>query len=103
MHAAGGAVADEDQAEGQLAQPGLGDGEVQEDAAVLGVGVEGGVEGLLGLVGLLVDELAADVVLGGEVGDGLCAGEGLQGRALALAGVERLGGTGGRGCGGGAG
>jgi hypothetical protein len=79
-------MADEDQAEGELLQPVLGDGEVEEDPAVLGVGVEGVVEGQLGLVGLLVDELAADVEFGGEVTDGRCAGEGGDGQVLSLGG-----------------
>jgi hypothetical protein len=56
-----------------LSQPSLGDGKVKEDGVVLGVRVEGVSEGLLRLVGLLVDELAADVVRGSEVADGLCA------------------------------
>ncbi len=85
-----GAMADEDQAEGQLLQPGLGDGELEEDA--IGGGGEGVFEGLLGFVGLLVDELAADLVLVGEVADGLCAGEGVDRPVLALLGRQGFGG-----------
>ena len=39
--------------------------------AIVWLGGEGLIEGLLRLVGLLVDELAADVVLVGEPGDRL--------------------------------
>jgi hypothetical protein len=97
VDAAQRAVADEDQAEGQLVQPSLGDGKVKEDGAVLGVRVEGVSEGLLRFVGLLVDELAADVMGGGEVADGLCAGEGVEGQMLALVRRESFGGDGGGG------
>jgi hypothetical protein len=83
-HAPQGTAADEHQAEDELLQPGLGDRQPEEDAfAVGGVGGEGAVEGLLRLVGLLVDELAADVVVVGEAADGLGVGEGVQGEVLA--------------------
>jgi hypothetical protein len=62
------AVADQDQGEDELADPGLGDWEVEEDPVVVGgsVGGEGVIEGVLGLVGLVIDELAADLVPVGE-------------------------------------
>src|SRR5215472_12749701 len=56
-HAAERAVADEQQAEHQLPEPELGDGESKKDAiGINGVGGEGLVEGLMGLVELLIDE-----------------------------------------------
>jgi len=80
-----------------LPQPGLGHGEVKEDTVLVGSRVEGVAEGLVGPVGLLVDELAADVVLGGEVSDGLCAGQSSEGQLLALVGIESMGGRSGGG------
>ena len=103
VDAAQGAVTAEDQTEGELPEPGLGDGEVDENAAIAGVGSEGLVEGVLGLVGLLVDERAADVVGGGKVAEGLGTREGSNGELLALVRKELLGSTGGRRGGGGAG
>jgi len=77
-------VTDEDEGEDELGQPGLGDGQVKQDMVVGGeVGVEGEAEGVLGVAGGPVDELAADLVLGGE------------GQDLTLGGAEGLGGTGG--------
>jgi hypothetical protein len=79
------AVADQKQTESHLLQPRLGDGQVKQDA--IGVRVrecESGVERRLGLGSLLVDEVTADVVVVGELRDGSCAGQGLQGEVLAL-------------------
>jgi hypothetical protein len=92
------AVADEDQGEDELADPGLGDREVEEDAVVAGgpLGGEGVVEGLLGLVSLVVDELAADLVLLGELSDGFGAGQDVQRQSLSLRRGESLGRAGGR-------
>src|SRR5262249_44474041 len=101
--AAVGAVADQDQAEGQLPQPGLGDGQAEQDTLGVRVGCrEGGVEGLLGLGGLPVDEFAGDVGGGGEGGEGVGGGRGLQGGVWALRGGWPVG-RGGLGCGGAAG
>ena len=55
------------------------------------------IEGLLSLVGLVVDELAADLMLLGESRDGCGAGERVESEALSLGGVEFLGGAGSRG------
>jgi hypothetical protein len=55
---------------------------------------EGVREGAVGLVGLPVDELAADVVLAGQLGDG-ASRQGVEGELLALRGGERLCGRGG--------
>jgi len=79
-----GAVADEEEAENELAEKGAGDGKVEEDGFGVGLRVKGLVEGLLGLVGLLVDELAADVVLPREFGDGLLLGQSVEGELLSL-------------------
>ena len=64
VDAAVGTVADQQQGQDEPPQPGRGDRQVEQDGVVVrGVGGEGLGEGLLGLVGLLVDELAADVVV----------------------------------------
>src|SRR6476659_3830381 len=82
-------VGDEDQGEDELADPGLGDREVEEDPVVAGGWwrVEGVIEGLLSLVGLVVDELAADLLLPGDSREGCGADEGVEGEALPLGGV----------------
>ena len=92
--AAEGTVADQDEPQDDLTDQALGDGEVKQDTLVRGGGDKGLVEGLPRLVGLPVDELAADVVLAGEAGDRLRAGEGAYGQALALVGGKVLGGAG---------
>jgi hypothetical protein len=88
-------VADEDQGEDDLAQQRLGNRDGEQDLFVVVVrfGCEGAVEGLLCLAGLLIDELAADVVFVGEVAERLCAGEGFEGEALPLQRVEAVGGA----------
>ena len=98
------AVADQDQAKGQLLQPGFGDGQMEENAVGVGVGpCKSGVESLLGLGGLLVDELAADEVVSGQFGDG-AAGQGVEGELLACCRGQGMGGgAGGRDSGGWAG
>src|SRR5438270_3656078 len=69
-------VADEGQAEDQLAEPGLGNGEPEEELGRLGRGGgEGLREGVVGVGPLLVDELAANLVLVSQGSDGL-AGQG---------------------------
>jgi len=89
-------MADEGQSEHYLTEKGLGDGEGEEDLlAIVWLGREGLLEGLLRLVRLLVNELAADVVGDGELADRLCAGEGSNGELLALVRREDLGGRGG--------
>ena len=92
--AAEGTVTDQDQAQHELAEQGLGDRQIKQDALVRTARGEGLVEGLLGLVGLLVDELTADVVFLGQAGNGLAAGEGVHGQPLALRRGQLLGGTG---------
>ena len=90
--AAEGAVAAADQDEDDLPQPSLGDGEVEEDAVVRR-GREGVVQDTVGRVGDLVDELATDVMLVGECGDGGGAGEGEDGEVTALLRVQVMGGA----------
>jgi hypothetical protein len=81
--AADGAVADEGEAQDQLAEPGLGDGQPEEQLRRISRRRgEGVVEGVVGVVQLLVDELAADVLLVGRCGDRL-AGQGIEGQLLA--------------------
>ena len=87
-------MTDQDQAQHELAEQGLGDGQVKQHALVGAAGGEGLVEGLLGLVGLLVDELPADVVFVSQTGNRLAAGEGVDGQLLALRGGQLLGGAG---------
>ena len=100
LNAAKGAVADEGEAKNELAKPGLGNGEPEQQPR--GVDRRQGkslVEGVVGMVELLVDELAADVLVLGEVGDGY-ASQGIEGKLLAgrpgqqgsAAGLGRLGG-----------
>ena len=84
--AAVGAVAGQDQGEDQLTEPGLGDRQVEEDLLGRSRRVEGVVQGEPGGVGLLVEELAADLMLAGQSGDGLRAGEDLEGQLLPLRG-----------------
>jgi hypothetical protein len=99
VDAAQGTVADQDQGEGELLQPGAGDGQAEED---LPLGRQrrgkGAVEGLAGPGALRADELAADVVLACALGEGL-SGKGIEGHALALLGAELLGRAGRRGMG----
>jgi len=76
-------VADQHQAQGELPQPALGDRELKEDG--FGLGDRRGeslIEGVVGVVELLVDELATDEVFLGELGDGL-SGEGITSELLA--------------------
>jgi hypothetical protein len=89
-----GTVTDEDQAEDQLRKPGLGDGEVEEDALLIGGCREGQLEAGVGFAQLLIDELAADVVLQGDLGD-RHAGKGGQGQLLARRPIQQGCGAGG--------
>ena len=84
-------VPDEDQSECELADPVFGDGQVEQDRIVGGWWVEGVVECVSCEVLLLVDELAADVRVLRESGDGLCAGQSVEREALSLFGSECLG------------
>ena len=88
LDAAVGAVAHQEQGQDQPLQPSLGDRQVEQDGVLgRGRGEEGLGEGVLSLVGLLVDEFAADVVVKGQLGDGV-AGEGVQGELLACCGGQ---------------
>ncbi len=67
-------MADEGETQDELPQPGLGDREPEEElVGFVAARVKGVVEGVVGLPELLVDELAADLLLGGQFGDGLAA------------------------------
>ena len=93
-HAAGRAMADQHQGQDQLPQPSLGDRQVEEDGRRGGWRGEGLVEGLFGGVGLLIEELPADLMLLGDSRDGSGAREGLESEALSLRGVQFRGGAG---------
>jgi hypothetical protein len=76
------AVANEGKTEDELTEPGFGDRKREEELGRVGVGwVEGLVDGVVGVVELVVDELATDVMLVGQVGDGL-SGERVEGELL---------------------
>jgi hypothetical protein len=92
-----GGVCDEDGNEDELAEPGFGDSQMEQDVAIgrRGWG-EGVFEGIEGFVLLAVDELAADVVIFGEAGDTGTLMEGVQSEVDALLVRQALRGTGGR-------
>src|SRR4029077_19461430 len=94
-----GTVADEGEAEDQLPQPGFGHGQPEEELRRWGRWwSERLVESVVGVAELLIDELAADLVLVGQSRDGL-AGEGIQGELLACREGQQTGGGGGDGAG----
>ena len=85
-------MADEQQAEHELPQPALGDGEGKEDRVLVGGRWgEGQVQGVVGLVELLIDELATDLLFLGQDADRV-AGQGFQGELLALRRQQTVGG-----------
>src|SRR5581483_243803 len=97
LHAALGAVADEGQAQDELPQPGLGDRQPEEQLRRCGrCRGEGLVQGAVGAAPLLVDELAADTVCGGQIRDGL-AGQGVERESAAHGRGQVAGGGRGRG------
>jgi hypothetical protein len=84
------AVANEDQGKDELANPRARYRQVEQDLfGILGRLSEGLLQSVVGKVKLLVDELAADSVLLGEVRDGR-PGKGVEGDLLALLGCEML-------------
>ena len=83
-HAAGRAMADEHQGQDQLPQPRLGNRQVEEDLLGSPNRGEGTVERLLRGVHLLVEELPADLVLAGQVGNCFRPGEHLDGQVSPL-------------------
>ena len=95
--AAQGTMAEQDQGQHQLVEPGPRDRQVEKDFLVGRRRREGLVKGALGLGRLLVDELATDLVLIGEGGDRFTR-QRVKGQSLALQGQQGL-----RGCGGAAG
>ena len=82
--AAIGTAADQRQGDDDLAQPGLAHRQLEQHRAVRRGGREGVIECCASLVRLLVDELAADPVPSGEVGDRLRAGQRVDGQVLTL-------------------
>ena len=92
-HAAGRAMADEHQGQDQLPQPRLGNRQVEEDLLGSQNRGEGTVERLLRGVHLLVEELPADVVLAGQLGDCFRPGEHLDGQVSPLLRRQLLGRT----------
>ena len=86
--------ADEHQSQDQLSQPGLGDGHPEKPLVGLAVvAVNGLVQSVVGVVELLVNERAADLVSGGPLAERL-ASEGVKGPLLALVGEQGVGGSG---------
>ena len=76
-------MADEGETKDELLEPGFADGQPEEKLGRVGVGwVESLVDGVVGVVELLVDEFAADLMLVGELGNGLSV-QGIAGKLLA--------------------
>ena len=94
VDAAVGAVAHQEQGQDESLEPDRGYRQVEQDGVAGRLGGESIGEGVLGLVGLLIDELAADLIVLGQLGDGPRSGQGLEGYLLALVGAQGLGGTG---------
>ena len=92
-HAAGRAMADEHQGQDQLPQPRLGNRQVEEDLLGSQNRGEGTVERPLRGVHLLVEELPADLVLAGQLGDCFRPGEHLDGQVSPLLRRQLLGRT----------
>src|SRR5437016_3185812 len=89
-----GTMTDQHQAEDELPQPGLSHRQIKEHRVLRAcVRRKGLVKRLLGGSGLLVDKLATDLVIQGELGDGIRPGQSLNGQVLALLGAQRMGGT----------
>ena len=76
--AAVGTVAEQDQAEGDLPQPGLGHRQLEEHVVIRRLGSEGFLQGGLSGGGLLIDKLATDVEIVRQVRDGLASRKGVQ-------------------------
>src|SRR5215212_5915799 len=91
-HAAVGAVADQQQSQDELLEPGLGDSNGEPDVlvALCSNRVEGLLQGQASRVELLVDELAADVVFLGGITDRAGAGQDTHSDLLALPRTELL-------------
>ncbi len=76
-------MADQGEAENYLPEPGFGDGQPEEELGRVGrERLEGLVEGLMGAVELLVDKLAADLLLVSSRSDRL-AGQRVERELLA--------------------
>lgn len=88
--AAIGRVAGQDKSKDELLEPVVGDRQPEEQVIRSSRRVEGGSEGVVSLVLLLVDELAADLVLRGEVGDTATLSEGIHSEVQTLLGRHAL-------------
>ena len=87
-------VADQGQAEDHLPQPSLGHRQVEEHLVIVALGGRKGlVERLFGLGGLLVHELATDLVLLRQSADRFRSCQGLEGQAPPLPRLHRFGRT----------
>ena len=86
-------MADEHQGQDQLPQPRLGDRQVEKDLLGSRNRDKGTVERLLCGVHLLVEELPADLVLAGQLGDRFSPGEHLDGQVSPLLRRQLLGRT----------
>jgi hypothetical protein len=75
----------------QWPQPGFGHREVEENFFGLWGGVKGLGQGILGSVGLLIEELAADAMFPGQVRDCLSPREDLDRQIPPLLGEQSLG------------
>jgi hypothetical protein len=86
-----GIVADQRQAESGLLEPILGDRQTKEYLVVSDGERESLVQGSLRSVTLLIDKLAADAGVVGQIGDGRVPGQSLHAEGEPVAGSERFG------------
>jgi hypothetical protein len=84
-------VANQHQSQDQLTQPGLGYRQVEEDVFGRWCGVEGVGQGVRCGVGLLIEELPADLMLPSQLGDRVSPGEDLYSEIPPLGRQEPLG------------
>jgi hypothetical protein len=82
------AVANEHQAQNQLVGPVLGDRQVKQYIVITWGRCKGFIQGLLRFVALLIHELSTDLMLGGQVADGLRARKYLNANVLADCGRQ---------------
>jgi len=77
-------VTNQHQSENQLTYPRLGDGKVKKSILILRFGIEGMGQRITGGVGLVVEELAADLMFPGQLRDRLSPNEHLNTQILPL-------------------
>ena len=83
-HPAVRTMADEHQTQDELPQPGPCDRQVEDDVVEDRRGIERLAESLLSGVDLLIEELSADLLLPGQLGDRFCTGKDLDGQVSPL-------------------